>query len=455
VRALTGPRVRLLPVLGAVLLLARTLHADPRGTYAFVDVNVVPMDRERVLEHQTLVVTDGVITALGDTRSTALPEKAARIEGHGKAYVLPGLADMHVHLKEEKDLALYVANGVTTVLDMGGAPSRFVLDTPRGIAAGDVVGPRLFCSFIEDGSSEFGMFFVTTPEQAREAVRLAKANGYAFMKLYNHISREVFAATVDEGRKQGIAVIGHGVRAVGLPAGLFEGQVMVAHAEEFLYTAFGDKTDVAKIPGVVEATRRSGAFVTPNLSGFETIARQWGKPAEVDAFLRAKPAGFLSPTVRLAWAGSDYVHRKGSIDADLVFLRTFTKALSDAGVPLLTGTDGPFIPGLPPGYSEHEDLHTLVQAGLTNFQALSAATRVPGEFIRKTVPSAPRFGTVTVGLRADLVMVAGNPLASLGTLKSPRGVMADGRWYSAADLAKLLARRKKTYDSLLAPTPVP
>jgi len=110
---------------------------------------------------------------------------------------------------------------------------------------------------------EYGFVFVTQPEQAGGLVRLAKTNGYAFIKVYNHISAPVFDALVDEGRKLGMAVIGHGVLAVGLPAALFRGQVMVAHGEEFIYTAFHDKVDQSKIAAVVSETRRSNAYVTP------------------------------------------------------------------------------------------------------------------------------------------------------------------------------------------------
>ena len=76
----------------------------------------------------------------------------------------------------------------------------------------------------------------------------------------------------------GLPVIGHAVRAVGLPEGVERGQVMVTHAEEFYYTTFGNKPDPGRLAEVVERTRRSGAYVTPNLSTNVTVRRQWGKP---------------------------------------------------------------------------------------------------------------------------------------------------------------------------------
>ncbi|HEY3777391.1 MAG TPA: hypothetical protein VGL35_04990 [Rhizomicrobium sp.] len=215
-----------------------------------------------------------------------------------------------------------------------------------------------------------------------------------------------------------------------------------------MYTAFANARDDATLRRVVAATRQSGAWVTPNLSGYENFARQWGKPTVVAAFVHAPQAAYLSPQKRVDWATSDYQFRKGSISGNIPFLRRFTKALSDAGVPLLTGTDTP-LPGLMPGYSEHDDLHTLVEAGLTRYQALVAATSGPGKFIRQTVPGAEPFGTVAPGMRADLLLARANPLNGLDTLRKPAGVMADGCWYDSAALGKLLDDRKHLYASVL------
>ncbi len=416
---------------------------------AFIDVNVLPMDAERVLEHQTVVVHGRSIIALGPVASTSVPAGAVLVDCHGKSYLLPGLADMHTHVMVSEDLALYTASGVTTILHMGDAPTDMVAGANADIASGALVGPQIFFAFMVDGSAALQRFVVTTPQQARELVDLAKANGYDFIKLYNNISAPEFEAIVAEARNQHLAVIGHGVRAVGLPQALFAGQVMVAHAEEFFYTAFHNQTDSALIPEVVAATARSGAYVTPNLSTFEAISRQWGKPDVVAQWLHDPRAALMSPNMRLNWVDMGYAQRSGSIDAILVFLRSFTAALARAGVPLITGTDSPVIPGMFPGSSLLDDLRTLREAGLTPYQALVAATRTPGEFIARTVPGAEPFGVVKVGMKADLLLVGANPLRETATLQAPLGVMSAGRWRSEAELSVLLARQKTRYDSLL------
>lgn len=422
---------------------------DDLQAIAFIDVNVVAMENEGVLSRQDVLIRGKKIAAIGATRSLSIPANARRIEGRGEAYLLPGLADMHIHIWEAEDVAPFVANGVTTVLHMGGAISEIVNGANAMIERGELVGPHMYFAMLIDGSPRVGRYFVSSPEEMRHAVGLAKTNGYTFIKLYNDVTAEEFEAAVDEGRKRGMAVIGHGVRAVGLPRGLFAGQVMVAHGEEFFYTAFNRQPRQELIPEVVAETRRSGAFVTPNLAMITAIAKQWGKPAVAEEFVRRPEARYVSPSTRLWWiARNQYTGRSGDISEMVPFLRTFTKALSDANIPLLAGTDTP-LPGMLPGYSLHEELQALVEAGLTPYQALRAATRAPGDFMQKHAPATESFGVIRVGTRADLVLAAGNPLDGLAVLKAPLGVMAAGRWRTAEELRAILEQQRARMEGLL------
>ena len=128
--------------------------------------------------------------------------------------------------------------------------------------------------------------------------------------------------------------------------------------------------------------------------------------------------------------------------------------MSDAGVPLILGTDAPTIPGLAPGYAVHEDMRALEDAGLTRYEVLSAATHTPGEMIHRSIPQADTFGTVTEGKRADLILSAGNPLDDLSTLRKPLGVMANGTWYTDKDLKGLLDELATMYGAPLDPARV-
>lgn len=422
---------------------------------AFVDVNVVPMDRERVLPHQTVVTENGRITAIGT--SVAAPKDARVIEGHGSAFLSPGLADMHTHAHTAEDMRLYLANGVTSVLDMGEAPNEFMGQVRPAINRGAKPGPHIYSAFEVDGSPRYGHFTVTTPDEARWIVRLAKTNGYEFIKVYNNLSPECFQALTVEGRRQGLPIVGHGVTSVGLERQLDAGQLMVAHTEEFLYTFFSQPgepehaPDPTRIPAAIKVVRLNHAFVTADLNTYATIARQRGRPDIVDGYLHQPEAQYLSPSLRIEWKHADYAARAGDITPTLDFLKRFTKAMSDAGVPLILGTDAPTIPGLAPGYSVHEGMRALEDAGLTRYQVLATATRTPSEMIHRSMPQADTFGTVAEGKRADLILSAGNPLDDLTTLRKPLGVMANGAWYADTDLKALLDGLATTYDAPPSP----
>ncbi|HEY6941449.1 amidohydrolase family protein [Dokdonella sp.] len=423
---------------------AATTSAAP-APLAFVHVNVVPMDRERVLRDQTVIVGGNRIIALG--AAIEPPAGAVVIDGRGTAYLAPGLADMHTHSDSARDMALYLAHGVTTVLNMGEASNEFLAQVRPAIERGEKPGPHVHAAFLVDGSPRYGHFTVTNAAEARAIVRLAKTNGYEFIKVYNNLSAPAFKALVDEGRRRGLPIVGHGVTAVGIERQLDAGQLMVAHTEEFLYTCLlqprpgrtDPVPDETRIPRAIAAVLRNNAFVTADIYTYATIARQWGKPEVVEQFLHADAARYVSPDRRLSWRHAGYAERTGSLDDNLAFLRRFTKAMSDAGVALVAGTDAPTIPGLVPGESLHDDLAALTQAGLSRFQALATATRTPGLLLHRVAPTAIESGTVGIGRRADLVLSERNPLDDLSTLRRPLGVMVDGRWHDATELRTTLA----------------
>jgi hypothetical protein len=361
-------------------------------------------------------------------------------------------------------MQVLLANGITTVLNMGGASTAFVDQVVPAINAGRRPGPHTYLALRVDGTPEYGELVVATPEQARAVVGLAKTNGYDFIKVYNNLAPDVFEAFVEEGRRQGIPVVGHGVTRVGVERQLAAGQLMVAHLEEYLYTVFfpagadvGTRApDDSRIAAAVAFTRRSGAFVTADLFTYATIARQWGRPDVAAGYFRDPDFAYLDPDMRIAWGRSGYQNRQGDLGPRLRFLGRFAKALVDAGVPLIAGTDTPTIPGDYPGASLRADLYALHDAGFTTFQALSTATRTPGEFIARARPGATCFGVVAVGCRADLILLERNPLDDLHALETRDGVMVGGAWRDSDELAALLAEVAGIYRGALeGPPPAP
>jgi hypothetical protein len=428
---------------------AHAQESTPRTT-AFVHVNVVPMDRDRVLGDQTVIVEGDKIAAIGS--DIPLPKDAQVIDGHGTAYLSPGLADMHTHSETRNDLAVYLTQGVTTVLQMGGARAGFVDSIVPSVNRGAIPGPHVYASFLVDGSTDYNGFVIKTPAEARAIVGLARTNNYDFIKVYVGLAPDVFAALADEGRRLSMPLVGHGVTSVRLERQLAEGQVLVAHAEEFFYTLFTppgtEETDTppdpARIPSAVALAKKYNATVTADLATYAAIGSQLGRPDVVASFLARPESIYLSPNDRLAWQTSGYVKKTAKLDRKLAFLRQLVKALADADVELVTGTDAPAVPGLLPGYSLHDDLDELEASGLTRFQVLSAATRAPGTFIARTKGGEP-FGVVAPGYRADLILSTSNPLDTLSTLRTPVGVMVRGQWRDAAALAVLADNVRESY----------
>ncbi|MGH7491157.1 MAG: amidohydrolase family protein [bacterium] len=417
---------------------------DVTGVITFVNVNVVPMTEERIIPGQSVIVRDGKIEKIGAVDQIAIPDGSHRVDGAGK-YLMPGLADMHTHIYYQEDLLPYLANGVTTVLNMG-SPAA-ILQFREQVRRGEILGPAIFASAFVDGAGNRG-WIVRTPEEARTDVRDIKNQGWDFIKVYNSIDAEVFKALMEEAKQQGLAVIGHGVRAPGMQGILQAGQVMIAHAEEYIYTHFQNRFDASQIPAAIAMTKSAGAYVTTTLSAYETIMLQWGNPAGLETLLARPEMKYVRPSWLNEWRSSNrYTRNSGSLAAAYEFQKRFVKDFQDAGIPLLLGTDTPTIPGIVPGFGIHQDLRNLASSGLTPYEAIAAGTRNAGEFINRFVASSEPFGTIEVGKRADLILVQENPLANIEHVSKRIGVMVRGRWLSETKLRQMLEALAESFGN--------
>lgn len=363
------------------LLLGCSAEVQTRNdsVLVFSGVNVIPMDTERILEDQTVVVRDGVITALGPSDSVEIPQNTRVVDGRG-LYLMPGLTDFHVHLRSTDELRSYLAYGVTTIVHSSGAMSGApdLLRYREQLEGGEMLGPRLFTTGpILDGDPPiFGgvSTVVTTPAEGCSVVEDQKRAGYNFIKVYNNLQPEVFAAVADEAGEQGMAVLGHIPRVAGrdqeLQRALEAGMDLIAHWEEYFFTYFhGDvessldrgevpHPDEALIPDAVRMTKDAGAAVIPNLS-FVAMTRRMLDSLEV--VLADPETKYLHLDVLEMWREQNPTGRRDLERFDMReqgkydFLKRLTKALHDAGIPLILGSDAS-APGLFPGKSAHLEL---------------------------------------------------------------------------------------------------
>ena len=200
------------------ILIALLCSQQPQSSppIAIVNLNVIPMDSARVLAGQTVLVSGDRIVRIGATRDVQLPSGVRTIDGTGK-YLIPGLVDTHVHLhanpeNEQRDLLkLFLAQGVTTIVNLRGNPQ--ILGLRDAVRAGAVLGPRFYTvgPYVNEP-------FVTTPDQVDSAVTDERRAGYDVVKLHGNLSRAAYARLLTTGRREGIRIIGHAPRNLGVEA---------------------------------------------------------------------------------------------------------------------------------------------------------------------------------------------------------------------------------------------
>lgn len=442
---------------------ARTAEpmAPAEPALAFVDVSVVPMDANHVLEHQTVLIRGDRIAALGPSASTAVPDGATRIDGHGQ-WLMPGLVDMHVHLNDAEDGTLYVANGVTSIRNMWGTLDT--LATRADYAAGHVLGPTVYTTGpILDGSPVIwpGSVAIDDAEEAEQEVSAEKAAGYDLVKVYTRLGKEAYLGILAAAKKQGLRVVGHVPDAVGLEGVLAAGsQESIEHLTGYLMAVqeqdspalgkgeFGPNSrlvvahvDESKLAEVVRRSKAAGVWNCVT----QVMTENFAALDDHEALLRLPGVKYLSPEQLASWDPKENFRARDMTAEDFAaeharaaFNKRLTRALHEAGARLLLGTDtsNPFVIA---GFSIHEELALLVEAGLTPFEALRAGTADAAEFMHAEL----EFGRVAPGMRADLILVDGDPLADVRNAGRASGVVLRGRWLPAAKLQTALEQLAK------------
>ncbi len=429
---------------------------------AFVNVSVVPMDSERIMEDQTVLVQGSRIIEIGPTAAITVPTGAQRIDGTG-SYLIPGIAEMHGHLPSpnmadavaENILFLYVANGVTTVRGMQGHISQ--LELRDRIKRGEQLGPQLIL-----GSPAMWGRDITTAEDARRLVNEYHQAGFDLLKVHEGLALEVYDAIANTANALGIPFGGHVSDHVGVVRALQAGQITIDHLDNYLEAivpegelpAGGvglggvgtiiDRVDDQLIGAIVETTRVAGAAVVPTMVLWEDGLFPSRSLAELQAArpeTKYMPAGMVK-----RWTEATETRLK---DADIAanrkvaeYRRTLLSALHSGGVPILLGSDSPQIFSVP-GFSIHREMQFYAEVGMSPYEVLLTGTRRVAEHFGAT----DDFGTVATGQRADLVLLEANPLQDISNAEHRAGVMVNGRWFSNNEIQTRLAEIEAYYKA--------
>ncbi len=421
-------------------------------TYAIKNINVIPMtENNRLIENASIVIQNNIIQSINDS----IPANAKIINGKDK-WLIPGLIDMHVHnlasstpfvlyptkgplinFDTQDLMSLYIANGVTSVFELSARPEH--IGQRNEIKRGDVIGPRIALAALID--AENANMTATNPADGRQAVRIAKGEQYEFIKVYSKLNEETFKAIIDEAQQQNMKVVGH------IP-GVFEGQPakdffiphfgLIAHAEELSKQT--NEYTYEKAQEFARLAKENGTWLIPNLSNMESIIKQAQSLENIQKLPGFK---YVHPLMQSKWitsnshyGASDELIEYFQKQAD--FHKLLVKAFKENEVPMLAGTDAG-ISGIIWGFSLHDELKLLVEAGLTNEEALASATRLGAEWLE----IEDKMGTIETGKFADLILLDENPLENISNTSKISGVFVDGQWIDKNKIDAMLTDVEK------------
>ena len=425
------------------------------GDFAFLNVNVLPMDGsgDRVLERQVVMIENGEVSLIGAVDEFSVAEDVTSIDGEDY-FLIPGLTEMHGHLPDprmsDQDirnlLFLYVANGVTTVRGMQGNPSQFALR--NAIERGRLLGPKLYLASVSmNGNS------VTTPEEASQRAREYKVDGYDLIKTHEGMSLDAFNALAETASEVDIPFGGHVSDYVGLRHALASGQMSIDHLDNYVEAlapsddradedrglrgvgALLESVDESRIPELVRATVESGAWVVPTMVLWETAF--FNERGSADVLSDRPEVRYMPPEVVDRWREAVDT-RLASTDIETnrrvaALRRNILAALHEGGANIALGTDSPQIFSVP-GFAMYHEMALYAEVGMTPYEVLEIGTRRPAEYF----DAADQFGTVAVGSRADLILLEANPADDIGSVRNRVGVMVNGRWIPADEIERRL-----------------
>jgi imidazolonepropionase-like amidohydrolase len=408
------------------------------NTVIFDHVNVLSTETGHVRKNVSVVIRDGRISQI---LSTAPHEAGATtIDGRGK-FLMPGFADMHVHIFSKRELPMFLVNGITNVRNMWGFPSH--LEMREKVVAGEWAGPEIATTGpILDGDPPQlrGSEIVRTAEEANKIVDKQAREGYDYIKVYNRLTLVAYRAILDAARTKGIKVIGHIPAAVSVEEALRDGQYSMEHLWNFPRSLAKGETssanwesdlDSRKVEAIAEQVAGAKTWITPTILVMDF---QYISPAEAKAVIESDAAAHVLPFVRKMWPDLKDVAEGDSTKRELARanFRRMLMRLRAHHARFLVGTDSgnPFVMS---GYSYPDELERLVAAGFSPLEVLRAATVNAALSLRRT-----DLGEVSVGKTADLVLLGENPSKDIRAIRKVVGVMVRGKWLPIDDLKRSL-----------------
>ncbi len=472
------------------LLFAQQKLTSGRAPLAFTHVTVIDVAKGTLQPDMTIVVKGNHIAELVKSGKVTLSKDAQVVDAHGK-FMIPGLWDMAAWVLEFRTynlavLPLYVAHGVLSVRDLGSnVPLSAARRLKDSIAAGTVIGPRLFVPIAFGGRQAAVAIPVHSPEAAQKLIDSLAAAGADYVKFYQNLPPELLPAVLDAAHRHGLQVSGNvvfgykeaaeaGLRVIDHPADFLRSvsknraiyarvyrfdtraEIDSAIAREFALTygaaaldtvtdwrrrayawfaALGNDPDTAYYHATLSTLAHLGVWIVTNFS-------DWGQSMLRFEYLDPARARFRSLESNRALFRNMTTGRVGDFAKDFDRysqaqrgIRGLVDRLHRAGVKLVAGTQVEFETGITPGLSIHDELVWLNEGGLSPGEALQAATLEPARLLHV----ADSLGTVEKGKLADLVLLDANPLEDIHNTQKINAVVVNGRFLDRKALDRLLA----------------
>lgn len=400
----------------------------PEGLIALNGARIITMDGDKVIEHGTIIIEGNKIVAIGTEAEIEIPAKAKVYDVHGKT-IMPGIVDVHAHigafrygLTTQKHWQFYanLAYGVTTAHDPS-AHTETVFSLSELVKSGDLVGPRLYSTgFILYGADGDFKAVINSLDDARSAIRRTKAFGALSVKSYNQPRRDQRQQVIQAAREEGIFVVPEGGST------FFHNMTMIQDG----HTGIEHNIPVAPVyKDILKFWGTSNTGYTPtlivNYGGInsEFYWYQHMNVWEEEKLLNFYPRGIIDSRARHRMMIPEEEYQNGHI-----LTSESCKLLSDAGVKVNLGAHGQL-----QGLGAHWELWSLQQGGMTNMEALRAATLNGADYIGMSKD----IGSLEVGKLADLIVMDKNPLEDIQNTNSVRYTMVNGRLYDTQSMNEI------------------
>jgi imidazolonepropionase-like amidohydrolase len=407
------------------------MYAALNKTVVITGGNVIDVEGRENISNAIIIIENGLIKHVGKTGSVELPSNATMIDVKGKT-IIPGLWDMHAHFQQAEWGPAYLAAGVTTVIDCGNEfeyinAIKEAIDTHRG------VGPFILKAGIIDGPGPMGLGIVraTTKEEAVNAVRMYKNNGFVQIKIYSSVTPAIVKAISDEAHRLGLSVTGHIPQNITPQAGIDSGMNQINHMQ-YVYAMMkknADRSinlDDSFNIAALDYLKTHNTIIDPTIGVFEMVFR----PVN-DDILKLEPDFYTLPLPLQALFRNMGMPEERAKTFKPLFesMMKLVKALHDKGITIVAGTDMGF-----PGYSLPRELELYVQSGLTPFEAIQTATIIPARVMNMDT----RSGSIKAGKQADLVILDGDPLTDISNTRKVWKVFKEGQEYDPGVLHKMV-----------------